>query len=143
MEVKVEASLEADGVRLIPIGPFDLGHAEPAATAVEDAEARLNGSAKVDLDLTRIVRLDGAGAVLLARLLDRLSDAGLRTRVLSDANPEAGRLIELYRASRDVRCRVDCCTVSRPRAWHSRRASGESREPLTSGRPPADVASRN
>ena len=52
----------------------------------------------VDVDLKGLDRIDGAGAVLLARLLDRLDADGRRTRVVEDSNPEAARLIAFYRA---------------------------------------------
>jgi phospholipid/cholesterol/gamma-HCH transport system permease protein len=102
MDVSVETTREGDHAHLLAIGPFDLAHAASVATAVEGAESGAQGCATVDLDLRRLERLDGAGAVLLARLLDRLHDAGQHTRVMTDANPEAGRLIDLYRACREV-----------------------------------------
>jgi len=40
--------------------------------AVSDAEASLNGCRSVDVDLAQLDRIYGAGAVLLARFLDRL-----------------------------------------------------------------------
>jgi len=50
-----------------------------AAQEIENAEARLSGCASVDVDLAQLDRIDGAGAVLLARLCDRL-DAEDATR---------------------------------------------------------------
>jgi len=41
--------------------------------------------------------IDGAGAVLLARLFDRLDASGRRTQIVDSTNPEAARLIALYR----------------------------------------------
>jgi phospholipid/cholesterol/gamma-HCH transport system permease protein len=46
------------------------------------------------------VRIDGTGAVLLAGLLDRLDNDGLQARLAEDRNPEAVRLIALYRSRR-------------------------------------------
>ena len=89
----VHASLTADGV-------FDLAHAAAALQAVDAAVVGLRGCQYVDLDLTRLVRIDGTGAALLARLLDRLDTEGLHTRLAEDCNPEAARLIALYRSRR-------------------------------------------
>ena len=44
--------------------------------------------------------MDGTGAVLLAHLLDRLEKSGPRTHVSESRNPQAARLIALYRQSR-------------------------------------------
>jgi phospholipid/cholesterol/gamma-HCH transport system permease protein len=84
----------------VPIGPFDLAHAMAAAQAVENAEAGLSGCVSVDVDLAQLDRIDGAGAVLLARLFDRLYADGRRARVIEGPNREAVRLIECYRERR-------------------------------------------
>ena len=72
MSVAIRADREGDHARLVATGPFDLAHATMAARAVENAEALLAGCGSVDVDLAQLERIDGAGAVLLARLLDRL-----------------------------------------------------------------------
>jgi phospholipid/cholesterol/gamma-HCH transport system permease protein len=79
------------------MGPFDLAHAASVVRAVEVAEPRLDGCRSIDVDLGDLDRIDGTGAVLLARLLDRLDADGRRTHVVEDRNPEAARLIALYR----------------------------------------------
>ena len=68
--------------------------------ALETAEGSLRGCSSVDVDLTQLDRVDGAGAVLLARLLDRLDADGRRANVVEGINPEAARLIALYRERR-------------------------------------------
>ena len=45
-----------------------------------NAEPILSGCCSIDVDLTQLDRIDGAGAVLLARLLDRL-EGGRAARV--------------------------------------------------------------
>ena len=90
MRVAIRAEREGDHVRLVPTGPFDLTHAMAAARAVEDAEARLSGCVSVDVDLAQLDRIDGSGAVLLARLFDRLDAEGRHARVLE--TPTAKRL---------------------------------------------------
>jgi phospholipid/cholesterol/gamma-HCH transport system permease protein len=70
------------------------------ARAVENAEARLAGCVSVDVDLAQLDRIDGAGAVLLARLFDRLDTDGRHTRVIEGPNREAARLIARYRERR-------------------------------------------
>ena len=58
------------------------------------------GASRSTVDLAQLDRIDGAGAVLLARLLDRLDADGRRTCVVEGHNPEAARLIALYRERR-------------------------------------------
>jgi phospholipid/cholesterol/gamma-HCH transport system permease protein len=71
MSIAIRADRKGDYALLTPTGPFDLAHATPAAQAVENVEALLTGCGSVDLDVAQLDRIDGAGAVLLARLLDR------------------------------------------------------------------------
>ena len=80
--VDIRADAEGDHARLVPAGPFDLRHATAVARAVEHMPPSLEGCRSVDVDLTHLDRIDGAGAVLLARLLDRLDAGGHRTRVV-------------------------------------------------------------
>ena len=60
----------------MPSGPFDLAHAAAVARAVEHAAGGLEGCRSIDVELAHLDRIDGAGAVLLARLLDRLDASG-------------------------------------------------------------------
>jgi phospholipid/cholesterol/gamma-HCH transport system permease protein len=101
MSVDIRADREEDRAVLVPAGSFDLAHATAVARAVEDVRPRLEGCHEVDVDLAQLDRIDGAGAVLLAGLLDRLDEPGAaRTHVVVDGNPDAARLIALYRAHR-------------------------------------------
>jgi phospholipid/cholesterol/gamma-HCH transport system permease protein len=100
MGVAVRADREGDRGRVVPTGPFDLAHATAVARAVENAQPGLEGCRAIEVDLAHLDRIDGTGAVLLARLLDRLDANGERTRVVTDGNPEAARLIALYRERR-------------------------------------------
>ena len=100
MSVAVRAGPEGDRASVVPTGPFDLVHATAVARAVESAEARLSRCRSVDVNLAQLDRIDGAGAVLLARLLDRLDGGGCRTCVVEGHNPKAARLIALYRERR-------------------------------------------
>jgi phospholipid/cholesterol/gamma-HCH transport system permease protein len=100
MSVAIRADREGDHARLVTTGPFDLAHATMAALAVENAEALLAGCGSVDVDLAQLERIDGAGAVLLARLLDRLDAGGRHARVIDGPNREAARLIASYRERR-------------------------------------------
>jgi len=101
MSVALRADREGGHAILVATGPFDLAHAREVTQAVRDAEASLNGCRSVDVELAQIDRIDGAGAVLLARLLDRLEADGRQASVKGD-NPEAARLIALYRERRTV-----------------------------------------
>ena len=102
MNVAVRSDQEGGHVRLAPTGPFDLAHAVAAAQAVKNSEARLPGCVSVDVDLSQLDRIDGAGAVLLARLCDRLDASQHHTRVIAGSNREAEHLIAHYRE-----CRTD------------------------------------
>jgi phospholipid/cholesterol/gamma-HCH transport system permease protein len=87
-------------MRLTPAGPFDLAHATIAAQEIATAETALNGCRAVELDLSDVGRIDGTGAVLLARLLDRVVAAGRTIHVVEGRNREAANLITLYRERR-------------------------------------------
>ena len=100
MSVIIRAEPVGGRVRLSPAGPFDLTNAAAVARAVEQAEQGLNGSRDVELDLSALDAVDGAGAVLLARFVDRLEAHGRHIRVLDGNNPHAARLIALYRERR-------------------------------------------
>ncbi len=102
MSVAVRADRKGDHATLVPTGTFDLAHATAVGRAVETAEAHLSGCRSVDVDLTQLDRVDGAGAVLLARLLDRLDAGGCRASIVDNRNVEAARLITLYRERREV-----------------------------------------
>jgi phospholipid/cholesterol/gamma-HCH transport system permease protein len=100
MSIVVRAERKGDRARLVPVGPFDLAHAPAVAAAVAHVPADLEGCASIDVDLTQLDHIDGAGAVLIARLLDRLDADGKRTRMEEDHNPKAAQLITLYRQKR-------------------------------------------
>jgi phospholipid/cholesterol/gamma-HCH transport system permease protein len=100
MNVAIEADRVGDHARIAPTGPFDLAHAMAAGRAVENAEAVLAGCGSVDVDLAKLDRVDGAGAILLARLLDRLNADGRHANVIESSNGEAAQLIALYREHR-------------------------------------------
>src|SRR5688572_14270005 len=103
VSVTVGVDRDGDRGRLVPTGPFDLAHAAAVAQAVENSPPDLEGCRSIDVDLGLLDRIDGAGAVLLAALLDRLDAGGARTRVVENRNVEAARLIALYRARREER----------------------------------------
>ena len=100
MSVIVHARCDGGCGRVALAGAFDLAHAPEVARALDDAWRRLDGCSAVDVDLASLDRLDGAGAVLIARFLDQLAADGRGPRVVEDDNPEAARLIALYRATR-------------------------------------------
>ena len=100
MSVAIRAEADGERTRLVPAGTFDLAHAGAVVRAVEQAERDLIASGDVDLHLSALERIDGSGAVLLARLMNRLEARGLRTRLIEDQNHHAFRLITLYRERR-------------------------------------------
>jgi len=103
MGVAVRTDREGDRASIVLTGPFDLAHAPAVAEGVESAEACLGGCRSVDVDLSQLDRIDGAGAVLLARLLDRLDADKCGTRIVEGHNTNAARLIALYRERRGDR----------------------------------------
>ena len=100
MTVAIQADRDGSYARLVPMGSFDLAHTIAAARAVEDTEPLLAKCSSVDVDLTQLDRVDGAGAALLARLLDRLDTHGRHPNLIEGANHEAARLIARYRERR-------------------------------------------
>ena len=101
--VNIETYRDGDRARLVPAGSFDLSHAATVRGVLERVQPAVDGCQSVELDLAKLARLDGTGAVLLARLLDRLEATGHRTQVVDVGNRQAGRLIALYRESRSDR----------------------------------------
>ena len=100
MSVAIRTEADGERARLIPVGAFDLAHAAAVVPAVEQAERDLVTTGDIDVHLSALERIDGSGAVLLARLVDRLEARGLRTHLIEDHNPHAARLITLYRQRR-------------------------------------------
>ena len=101
--VNLETERDGDRARLVPAGSFDLPHAATVRGVLERVQPAVDGCQSVELDLEKLARLDGTGAVLLARLLDRLEAMGHRTQVVDVGNRQAGRLIALYRERRSDR----------------------------------------
>jgi phospholipid/cholesterol/gamma-HCH transport system permease protein len=103
MSVVVRAHREGDQARLLLGGGFTLVNAMAVERALADAEPTLRGCSRVELDLTDVADVDGSGAVLLARLLDRLEAEGCRTALLGSDSAEGSRQVALYRARRTAR----------------------------------------
>ena len=97
MTVAVRSETDGQRARLVPAGSFDLAHSVEVMRAVEEAERGLDACREVEIDLSSLERIDGSGAVLLARLIDRIEARGLRTHLVDVHNPKAARLITLYR----------------------------------------------
>jgi phospholipid/cholesterol/gamma-HCH transport system permease protein len=95
--IDLRTDTDGDRARLAPAGSFDLAHAASVALAIEKIPPSLERCLSIDVDLANLNHFDGAGAVLLAQLLDRLEANGHRTRIVEHTNPEAARLIDLYR----------------------------------------------
>ena len=96
MDVDVGVDRELDHATIVPSGPFDLAHSTEVVHAVQRAEAHLDGCHSAVVSLTRVNQIDGTGAVLLARLLERLAAKGCRTEVTASDSPESARLLSLY-----------------------------------------------
>ena len=100
MSVAIRTEADGERARLIPVGAFDLAHAAAVVRAVEQAERDLVTTGDIDVHLSALESIDGSGALLLARLIDRLEARGQRTRLIEDDNLHALRLITLYRERR-------------------------------------------
>lgn len=95
----VRADRQGERVRLIPTGPFDLDHITANVQAIAQAETAISDCRTVELDLSEVDRIDGTGAVVLLRFLNRLEAAGRGIHIVKERNPKAVRLIALYRQS--------------------------------------------
>ena len=69
MDVNIRVDREPDHATIVLSGPFDLAHSSKVMHAVQSAEAHLQGCHSADISLAQVNRIDGTGAVLLARLL--------------------------------------------------------------------------
>jgi len=96
VNVNVRVERKLDHATIVLSGPFDLPHSTEVAQAVQNAEPLLDGCHSADVSLGQVSRIDGTGAVLLTRLLERLATNGCRTEVAASDNPEAARLFSLY-----------------------------------------------
>jgi len=94
VDVRVERKL--DHATIVLSGPFDLQHSTEVVHTVQNAEPLLDGCHSADVSLAQVNRIDGTGAVLLTRLLERIAAKGCRTDVATSDNPEAARLLSLY-----------------------------------------------
>ena len=118
MGVAVRVDREGDHANLLPAGPFDLAHTTAVARAVEGTVARLSGCVSVDIDLAQLDRIDGAGAVLLARFLDQLDAGGHQASVVEGRRPmrekdqQLHSFIELLGHRRALKTRAD--SIYRP-----------------------------
>ena len=100
MNVGVRVDRKLDHATIVLSGSFDLAHSSEVVHAVQSAEAHLHDCHSAEVSLAQVNRIDGSGAVLLARLIDRLAASGCRTDILGGENPEASRLLTLYRQHR-------------------------------------------
>jgi phospholipid/cholesterol/gamma-HCH transport system permease protein len=91
------AERNGDKGRLSLSGHFDLENVSTIERELESAESQLKRCTDVDLSLGDLEHIDGAGGVLLARLIERLEGSGQRVQVIEKENPEAANLIALYR----------------------------------------------
>jgi phospholipid/cholesterol/gamma-HCH transport system permease protein len=97
LKVDVQVERKLDHAIIMLSGPFDLAHSTEVVHAVQSAESHLGGCHTAEVNLAQVNRIDGTGSVLLARLLERLATNGCRTEVTAIDNPEAVRLLSLYR----------------------------------------------
>ena len=69
MNVDVRVDRKLDHATIVLSGSFDLAHSSEVVHAVRSADAHLDGCQSADVSLAQVNRIDGTGAVLLARLL--------------------------------------------------------------------------
>jgi phospholipid/cholesterol/gamma-HCH transport system permease protein len=100
MSTVVRAYREGDNASLVPTGSFDLPNATAVVRELQSVEDRLSGCQSVNIDLAQLDRIDGTGAILLAGFLDRLDAGKCHPHIVEGHNPDAARLIGLYRDHR-------------------------------------------
>lgn len=98
MSAAIHATREGDRARLIVAGRIELSYLTAIGRALADAAPVLEAAPTVDVNLDGVENLDGSGAVMLARLLDRLEASGVGFEIASARNPDASRPIALYRS---------------------------------------------
>jgi phospholipid/cholesterol/gamma-HCH transport system permease protein len=99
----IRATREGDHTRLIVAGRIELANLTRIERAIADAAPILEAARAVDVRLDDIEYLDGSGAVLIARLLDRLETSGRTIEIAAERSPKAGHLIALYRTCHGAR----------------------------------------
>jgi phospholipid/cholesterol/gamma-HCH transport system permease protein len=102
MSAAVRADRKGDRACLTPSGQFDLAHVATISKEIARVEMSCGGCPAVELDVGEIEHIDGTGAILLARFLDRLERNGPKAHIVESSNPRAARLIALYRQNRSV-----------------------------------------
>ena len=87
MEVAIRADRQGDHGYLVPSGAFDLLHATAVARSLDTVRSQFETCRSVELDLAHLDHIDGTGAALLARLLDRLDAGGLPNACCGRSQP--------------------------------------------------------
>lgn len=82
-------------------GRFELANAPAVVQELDRTESQVKGCQSLELNLAQTEEMDGTGAVLVARFLDRVDSTGCRTSILEGHNCEAARLIGLYRRRKE------------------------------------------
>jgi phospholipid/cholesterol/gamma-HCH transport system permease protein len=100
MSVSFHTDVDGPRARVSPAGSFELAHAAAITRSLAGLDASLAPHRHVEVDLSAVSHVDGSGAALLARWLDRLEADAARTVVVCGAPPDAARLIALYRGRR-------------------------------------------
>ena len=95
-QVDVRTTRDGEHAIVTLSGPFDLANALAISQAIENTESTLRGCRSIDLEVSQLERIDGAGAVLLSRFLKRLNATGASASVIGGENHKAERLIALY-----------------------------------------------
>ncbi len=83
--LKLDVDIAAEGVRLTltPRGVLWFGTAQRLSAAMLDALTRHPAITEVDIDLSRLGRVDTTGALVLAGMLTQARDAGITARVVN------------------------------------------------------------
>lgn len=101
-DIVIGVHREGERARIRPEGRYELDQAAERARELDAASDDLGASTSIQLDLSGIEKIDGAGAVLLARWIGGQEEAGRGVRVEEATNPQAARLIALYRERREA-----------------------------------------
>ena len=85
---------------LAALGPWTAEHAADLEIVVEETTRRYSGARSVDIDLTKLERLDTFGAWLIERLQRSFIARGSNARIVGLADADRGLIDEVHGANR-------------------------------------------
>jgi phospholipid/cholesterol/gamma-HCH transport system permease protein len=106
MGAAIQARRDGNGAHLTVRGRIDLASVPELGRGIAEAASLLEAAPTVEVHLDNVDYIDGSGAVLLARLLDRLEASGHSIAIAPSRTPDAARLVTLYRSCHNATSEV-------------------------------------